>query len=99
MNVEKEIELIKSYRDSIKGYQLAVKETEQKVADFLCPFKVGDRVLNGNGEVEIIDVVYFSEWSKDYGFAVKRIRKDGQPYVYRSSVYDVSKYTKAPEQG
>ena len=96
MNVEKLLLEIKKHENIISESSEFVRETEQNIADFLCPFKTGERVLDNKGVAVIINSVSFCSYSKSrYEFDIKKIKKDGTPFRYRSHAYNQEKYTKA----
>ena len=97
MDVEKLLLEMRERNEVILEYSKLVRETEQNIAEFLCPFKVGEHVLDPDGVAVIINSIKFCSYSKlMYEFDIKKIKKDGTPYLYRSSAYRMSDYTKLP---
>lgn len=105
MNLEKELSKIKSREDIIREHKRVIGEQNiqinligQKIAEFLCPFVVGERVLNAEGKIEIIHSILYTgapnKYNSGYNFKVKRIKKDGTPYKDSSHVWNSEKYSK-----
>jgi hypothetical protein len=98
MNVEEMIADIMELRETARRTNVLAQEKSQLLAEFLCPFSVDDRVINGDGEEEIIDSIYSnglpSKYCSGYRFKVKKIKKNGEPYSNPTSVWNQDKYTK-----
>ena len=97
MNVEKLLLEIKKHANIISESEKFVRETKQNIAEFLCPFKVGERVLDNDGVAVIINSVSFCTYGKlNYEFDIKKLKKDGTPYIYKSYAYGIGDYKKLP---
>ena len=99
MNVEKLLLEIKEHQKIVRDNQRSAAKKQQLVAETLCPFSVGERVLNGNGEEEVIAIISWSgvpgDFNVGYSFGVKKIKKNGEVYKDKSYAYNQEKYTKA----
>ena len=97
MNVEKLLLEIKKHENIISESEKFVRETEQKVAEFLCPFKVGERVLDHEGVAVIIEKIFYDSYGKlRYEFSVRKIKINGEPRRYPTRAWYIEKYTKIP---
>lgn len=98
MNIEKLLEEIQVHEEIIATNKLQLSEKQRVAANLLCPFVVGERVLNGNGEQELIHSIGWSgmpnTYSKGYAFSIKRIKKNGVQYKDKSYAYSQERYTK-----
>lgn len=94
MNIELLQDEIKAANKLISEQKAFVNKTKQEIADYLCPFKAGDKVINSRGEPEIIGSITYTEYGAGYSFKIFKIKKDGSPYKYTSYAYDESYYTK-----
>jgi len=94
VNIELLKTKIKEASDRIDNENAYITKTKQEIADHLCPFKVGERVVNNQGEREIVDSIRYSVWGCGYNLKTFKIKKDGQPYKYSSDVWDVERYAK-----
>lgn len=99
MSIEILLEEIKQHEATIRTHQEKLAKKRQKAAEQLCPFKVGDRVINGEGKEEIIHAIRWAgnpcAYSKGYSFSIKKIKNNGEPYKDKSYAYSQEKYTKA----
>ena len=61
---------------------------DQQMAEILCPFAVGDRLVKGGvgDEVEVSTILPFM--SSGYRLFVKKIRKNGLVYVNETELWD-----------
>ena len=67
-----EIKKLEEEEDRI-GSEL--REAEDKRANFLCPFKVGDSIINRKNKKAVVVRIYASY--SDYAMNISMIRKDG----------------------
>ncbi len=73
-----------------------IYDTKQSIAEHLCPFKVGDKVISGTGGREVVAGIYYESWSiRGYTFNVFRLKKDGTQYKKSQCAYGEDEYTKA----
>ena len=98
MKIETLLEEIQAHEEIIAVNKIKLAEKQQRAANLLCPFVVGERVLNASGEQELIHSIGWSgmpsTWRNGYAFSIKRIKKNGVPYKDKSYAYSQDKYTK-----
>ena len=97
MNIELLKEGIKEARAKIAEEKAFISESEQEVAEYLCPFAIGDKVLSPKGKKEIVASISYCSWSRaGYEIKVFKIKKDGKPYKQSTYAFgDYEKYVKA----
>lgn len=96
MNIELLKEEMQAANERIQKEREYISRTKQEIANYLCPFSVGDNVVSPNGEKIIIASIKYSGWGAGYDFKAFKIKKDGNPYKDSQNVYDdVIKYTLA----
>ena len=79
-----EIKKLEEEEDRIIG---ELREAENKRANFLCPFKVGDSLINRNNKKAVVMRIY-NRYS-GYAMNVSMIRKDGtQGRIARAYEWD-----------
>lgn len=98
MKIETLLEEIQSHEEIIAVHREKLSEKQRVAANRLCPFVVGERVLNGQGEQEIIHRIMWSgmpnRYNNGYAFTIKKIKKNGEPYKDYSHAYNQTSYTK-----
>lgn len=72
---------LKQLNDEISSLKIRKQEVESKIAALRCPFAIGDKVVDKNGTLAIVDSIRYSPWG-GYRFKVKKIKKDGGLYKY-----------------
>ena len=96
MNIEllkEEMDQAKKVIDIKKEY---IRNTEQEIAEYVCPFSVGERVVSPKGDEQIICSISYCGWShRPYDFKIFKIKKNGEPFVNSSYAFSVLEYTKA----
>ncbi len=95
MDIDKLKQDIKSAEADIKISERFIYDAKQSIAEHLCPFKVGDDVISGTGEREIVAGIRYKTWGIGYSFNIFRVKKDGTPYKLSQHAYCEEKYTKA----
>ena len=100
MDIEAEKQRCQRAENQIKVEKEIIRESKLAVALSECPFDVGDKVINGNGETETIALISFYSWpssydSRAYQFKVFKTKKDGKPYKDSSYVWNYKGYKKA----
>lgn len=85
---------IEEAESRICSHEEYIIKTKKEMAEYLCPFKVGDEVINGSGGKEIIASINYKSYGSNYSFDVFRIRKNGEPYKFSCSVWSERGYTK-----
>lgn len=94
MDIELLKEEIRSANEVINKKRDYIQQTQREIAEYLCPFEVGDRVISGDGEEAEIASISYKAYSPGYTFTVFKIKKDGSPYKNSSNVWwDIEKYT------
>jgi len=95
MNVKLMKELIARAEEEITERSKFIKDTKQEIAEHLCPFKVGEEVLNKDGEREIIASISYCSWNRiNYDFKIFKIKKSGEPYKQSHHAWNEEKYTR-----
>lgn len=81
--MQTELKDIEAQRDELaeRAYEL-----RQKIADELCPFSVGDRVMAGKHKYEI-RVIKSKSYKPYWELLGSKIKKDGTPGVRTSTIY------------
>ena len=93
MDVEFLKEEIKASKLCIEVHEEFIKKTKQSIADYLCPFVVGQKIIDKSGEIVAVHEVRFCGWSRSgYDIRIKKFKKDGQPRMYPSDCYNVGDY-------
>ena len=88
---------IKDAEDRISKEKEYVRQAKQDIAEHLCPFKVGDEVINKNGDRQIVASIRYCGWSRaGYDFKIFKIKKDGTPYQQSCDAWGVGGYSLAP---
>jgi len=95
MNIENLKKEITEARVLINDKKLLIERNKQIIADYLCPFNVGDNVLDENGKRQIIASISATPYDLWYSFKVFHIKKDGSLYKKSMYAYNIEKYTKA----
>ncbi len=90
--LKQDIEIAES---DIRISERFIYDTRQSIAEHLCPFKVGDDVISGTGEREVVASIEYKPWGIGYSFNIFRITKGGTPYKLSQHTYCEEKYTKA----
>ena len=97
MNVEKLLLEIKKHENIVSESSEFIRETQQNIAEFLCPFKVGERVLDHDGVAVNIERIFFESYGKlNYDFSVRRLKVNGELRRYPTRAWYIEKYTKIP---
>ena len=95
MDVEFKLQEIKLKEIEIKDISDFIKQERQAIAEYLCPFKVGQEVVSGKGEHHIVADIKYKSWGNTYAFEVFKIKKDGEPYKDSCYASCQSEYTAA----
>jgi hypothetical protein len=83
---------IKAKKEIISKAQAYIRKAEQEIAEYLCPFKVGDKVLSAQGELEIVASIAPRRFGTRYEFKIYKIKKSGEPYKISQHVYPQEGY-------
>tara|TARA_R110000782_G_scaffold122613_1_gene213969 strand:+ start:502 stop:852 length:351 start_codon:yes stop_codon:yes gene_type:complete len=87
---KKDLETAKDRRHALlrklNGIESAIHSMEQALADELCPFKEGDKVVNDAGEIVFVGTVRFNgffpgKFHVPYKFKIRKMKGDGTPYM------------------
>lgn len=93
-----DIELLKSEIKEARGIinkkMAYIKNAEQEIAEHLCPFSVGDRILTKDGEEREVAKISYSHYGEGYQLKVYKIKKNGEPYKDSNYVWYDEGYTK-----
>lgn len=95
MNIEAELKEIKQIEGKISELNAELRNKRQSIAEYACPFEVGQRVISGEGELQEIALIYPSQYAPLYDFKVYKIKKDGSAYSNMQYAYRVNEYTAA----
>lgn len=93
MNVEVELKEIKQITSEIAELGKVCADKRQALAEHLCPFVVGQRVLNRLGQEQEIANITPRDFHPYYEFTVYNIKKDGNRYTNSQFAYHINKYT------
>ena len=101
--VESELKALKIARDDILAQldpiEKHIREYEQRRAELLCPYKVGDVLVNDRGErAQIVAIRRPGIFDKGYGLSGRYIKKDGTPWKNRTASFWSGTWTKEPVQ-
>ena len=94
MNIEALKKEIEAHEEAIRITKDEIARKGQLIADYLCPFKVGEKVIDDDGLVAVIHEISYSRWSNNYNFSIKKIKKDGSLYKYPTQCYRTEQYKK-----
>ena len=81
-------------KDVIKLNAGIIKGFEQEIAEYLCPFIVGEKVLDGKGVHHIVASISYYGYGRGYDIKVFKIRNNGTPYKESSYPGCIGEYTK-----
>jgi uncharacterized protein (DUF2147 family) len=95
MDVEFKLQEIKLKEIEMKAISDFIKQERQSIAEYLCPFKVGQEVISKHGEHQIIADIKYKSFGNTYAFEVFKIKKEGKPYKDSCYVSCQSEYTAA----
>ncbi len=95
MDIDKLKQDIEIAESGIRVSERFIYDTKQSIAEHLCPFKVGDKVISSTGEREVVASIKYKPWGIGYSFNIFRVKKDGTPYKLSQHAYCEEKYTKA----
>lgn len=95
MDVELLKKEISEANDRIAKERAFVSKTGQDIAEYLCPFAVGDRVINQHGEEKQIACIDYQPYGRGYSFKVFKLKTNGKPYKNSQHAWAEDKYTKA----
>ena len=95
MDIEAAKENIKNAEAMVKNKQEYIRKLKQEIAEHLCPFEVGQRVLNADRKEEIVANISYQGWGKGYELKTFKIKKNGEPYQNSSYAFYQDKYTAA----
>ena len=95
MDIDKLKHDIEIAESDVRISERFIYDTKQSIAEYLCPFKVGDKVISGTGEREIVADISYKKWGTGYSFNIFRVKKDGAPYKQSQYAWNEEKYTKA----
>ena len=88
MNIELLEEEIKQKKIEMLATDEYISKTQQEIAEYSCPFTIGQRVASEGGEEVIIASISYRCWGRDkYDFKVFRMKKDGTPYKQSQYAY------------
>lgn len=82
-------DLIKQENDlSVKIGQIyhEREEIRRQIAEYNCPFKVGDLIKNKDGLKAKIEQILYA-YCTLYEIKIRKIKKDGTPYAYIHTAY------------
>ena len=92
---------IESLRKEIGLHECVICKAEdeisrigQLIADHLCPFEVGEKVIDDDGIMAVVLEIRYHRRSNGYNLFVKKIKKDGSLYKYPTQCYRTEQYKK-----
>lgn len=94
MDIESVNVQIKNAQAVIQSKKEFIESSRQEMAEYLCPFSVGEKVVNPEGETEIVAAVYSKTGGLMYGFTVYKIKVNGEPYINSCDAWYADRYTK-----
>lgn len=92
MDKEKELKEIKTIEAEIINLKGEVRVRRQLLAEHLCPFKAGQRVLSSKGEEHEIANISSTAYPPFYKFSIYKIKKDGSAYANSQYAYRMTDY-------
>ena len=95
MDIDKLKHDIEIAESDVRISERFIYDTKQSIAEYLCPFKVGDKVISSTGEREVVACIRYKPWGIGYSFNIFRVKKNGAPYKQSQSAYYEEEYTKA----
>ena len=100
MDVEFHKEEIRTAGLRIEREKSYIDKTKQSIADYLCPFTVGQKIIDDVGEFVVVHTVTFCSWNnKGYAIKIKKFKKNGELRMYPSDCYNIDKYKSYIEAG
>lgn len=91
LEISREEELriqIKIAEDEQITQGLAKSELRLELANLMCPFKVGDIIVNDKGKKFYIDAILGGgEFQDAYNLIGARVKKNGEPYNEKNRIY------------
>ena len=94
MNIEALKKAIEGHEEVIRVTKDEIARKGQLIADYLCPFDVGEKIISDENLVAVVHEIGYSKWSNGYNLFVKKIKKDGSLYKYPTQCYRTEQYKK-----
>ena len=63
----------------------------QEIAEINCPFVAGNKIINSNKEIVVVNNIFFSSY-ESYALEAKRIKKNGDLYKGTCGAYLYEKW-------
>ncbi len=93
-----EIENLKTEADILKCeielMNNQLKKVRQNIAELLCPFEVGDRIVNTEERSQKAVIYSIRSGWKGFEVTVNKIKKDGDLYKYTNDLWKPEKWEK-----
>ncbi len=93
MGLEEAEELLAVTEEHTRASQEFADKLSQAIAEFRCPFVVGDILVAKDGSRAAIEQIRYRRNRAGYGLRARKFRKDGKPYAYSSDLYSADGYT------
>ena len=86
---------ITALRSEIQLKQKNKQELENKIAELICPFKIGDKLVRQNyPDKKAVIAKITLNFSGSFRLIIRKIKKNGEFYVNTSVVYECEKWIK-----
>jgi len=85
--------LIEAKEREIKIANDYISERKQIIAEFKCPFVVGQKVKSKHEGECTIGGIYSTGWRDEYSFWVHKTKKNGEPYINKTRIWDPENFT------
>jgi len=70
-----------------------VHKRKQIIAEHKCPFVIGQKVKSDYEGVCTVAEIRYSGWGVGYEISVHKTKKNGEPYVNQTRVWDAENFT------
>ncbi|MBL4940945.1 MAG: hypothetical protein JKY81_04705 [Colwellia sp.] len=89
MRIETLKEEIKEAKEVIEMKKEFISRSQQEIAEHLCPFNVGNTVVDGKGVKQVVASIFYKSWgNNNYDFKTFKIKKNGELYKQPHDTYD-----------
>jgi len=93
MKIEELEAELKKIRADIQSKKSEARLIERDIANINCPFVIGELLVNKDGCKATVDSITYSSWSEGYEIKVRKLKKNGDPYINSSHAYGFDKWT------
>lgn len=92
-NIELELQLA-NLQEEIDHRLKLRSELRQQLADALCPFVVGEQLIDRKGNKAEVAKIKWSSWSEGYEFTIKKIKVNGDLFANEQRVWQSDQWSK-----